>query len=181
MFELTIIATIATVVIAFAAIQTWLVYKCMSQQIEKQIGQTREQIVLTRDMFLESHRPALSVSIKKCKYCDTTETFEGRITAKNHGTVAAHDIDLTLTFAGGFANNPREKIASVVIQPLNKFTQSFSFSMTRNAYESGQTRGNRHNVLIQGPYKGVANSEYEYHERQEYDPKLKRFVPYWAK
>ena len=176
-----IITTIATVAIASATRATRDVYERMSGQIDKQIGQMREQISLSRDMFLESHRPALSISINRCKYSEVTEQFEGRITAKNHGTAAAHRINVTLTFAGGFANNPRETILSIVIQPLSTFAQSFSFSMTRNAYESGQTRGNRPNVLVEGSYKGIADSTYEYHERQEYDLKLERFVSYWAK
>ena len=52
-----IITTIATVAIASATRATRDVYERMSGQIDKQIGQMREQISLSRDMFLDPTGP----------------------------------------------------------------------------------------------------------------------------
>ena len=161
------VTAIATVVIAWATIKTWFVYSRM-------YGQVAEQTRLTRDMFLESHRPMLSVSITDCVYSEGEELLKGRIKLKNHGTAVANQIDLSMSFGG---TNFIKKIDRIAIQPKDKITHTLSLEIARNQYEAGKVEGNRINVLIQGSYKGIANQTYSYNERQNYDPDLKHFVP----
>ena len=172
------LTALASIVIAFATIKTWLVYQRMSQQIEKQINQTREQIGLTRDMFLESHKPALSVSVKKCEYSETDARFNMRIVTKNHGTAVANNVTLRVSI-GGF--NDIKHIGPIAIQPHNKVVHTFAIPMSADRYKVGQTDGNRFSLLVEGPYQGPAGQEYSYGERQEYYGELKRFVPFWTK
>lgn len=119
----------------------------------------------------------MSVSIEKCEYFEGDGRFKGRIVTRNHGTVAANNIDLRID-SGGFVLS--KQIVRVSIQPKNKLTYTFSLPMTSNEYAIGRTVGNQFNVLIQGSYKGLAGIEYKYSERQDYDPELRRFVPIWA-
>ena len=97
----------ATVVIANFTRKTYEVYSKMSEQIG-------EQIRLTRDIFLESHKPMLSVSITDCVYSEGEQRFKGRITIKNHGRAVALAIDLTMSFGG---TNFIKRIDQIAIQP----------------------------------------------------------------
>jgi hypothetical protein len=137
-------------------------------------GQLAEQTKLTRDMFLESHRPMLSVSITNCVYSEGEERFKGRIKIKNHGSTVANQIDLSLSFGG---TNFTKKIDRIAIQPKDKITYTLLLNITCNQYEAGKVEGNRINTLIQGSYKGIADQMYSYNERQNYDPDLAQFVP----
>ena len=75
----------ATWIIAFAAVANVFVYWRISQQTKEQITLTKEQIDLTRKLFLESHKPELSVAIGDCEYSEPDGIFEGRIMLANHG------------------------------------------------------------------------------------------------
>jgi hypothetical protein len=162
-----VITATSSIVIASATVATWRVYQRMSKQIANQID-------LTQTIFLESHRPVLSVSLEGCKYSETNQTFETQIVVTNHGTSAANDVNLRVSFGG---SNAIKDMNRIVIQPQNKIVQTFSIPTTSERYKLGQMVGNRFNVLVEGSYKGVADSDYRYRERQDYDPDLKRFVP----
>ena len=118
-----------TGVIAYATWQMWKVYQHMSQQIEKQID-------LTRDLFLESHAPILSVSIKRCAYADgpAESGLKGNIVIANHGTVAANQVTLNVNF-GGF--NAPKQISKIAIPPKGKVTVSLFIPMTAERYATG--------------------------------------------
>lgn len=78
----------ATWIIAFAAVANVFVYWRISQQTKEQITLTKEQIDLTRKLFLESHKPELSVAIGDCEYSEPDGIFEGRIMLANHGSAS---------------------------------------------------------------------------------------------
>lgn len=167
MFELTMVTMIATAVIAYAAVQTWLVYERMS-------GQITEQTRLTREMFLESHKPMLSVSITHCVYSEGEQWFKGRITIKNHGTALANAIDLTMSFGG---TNFIKRIERIAIQPKSSIPFILSLRMGPDQYRKGQTPAEPLNLQVQGSYKGLSGQTYSYNEKQHYEPELKRFFP----
>ncbi len=154
---------IATCVIAVAAIANVLVYYGMWKQ--------------TEDLFRESHRPRLSVAIKKCEYAEPEGCLKGRIVTTNHGSAVANEVNLRIRF--GSCDFIKD-ISRVSIQPQNKLVYTFALPVTLAGYQRGQTIGNRFNVLVEGSYKGLGNLEYKYSERQDYDPELHRFVPIWA-
>ena len=160
-----------TGVIAYATWQMWKVYQHMSQQIEKQID-------LTRDLFLESHAPILSVSIKRCAYADgpAESGLKGNIVIANHGTVAANQVTLNVNFDG--FNAPKQ-ISKIAIPPKGKVTVSLFIPMTAERYATGTGTENHFNALIEGSYTGVAGQIYTYKDRQNYDPDLKRFVSFF--
>jgi hypothetical protein len=174
MFNAEYLTAIATCFIAAATIANVWVYWLISRKIEVQIILAKEQTELTRKLFLESHAPALSVSIKKCEYSEADGRFKGRILTTNHGTAVADNVNLRISFGG---SNVIKDIGRIAIQPKNKIAHTFSLPMTADRHKTGQTDGNRFNVLVEGSYKGLADHEYSYRERQEYDPDLKRFVP----
>jgi hypothetical protein len=161
------ITAMSSIVIACATVATWRVYQRMSRQIANQID-------LAQTIFLESHRPVLSVSLEDCKYSETNQTFEMQIVVANHGTSVANDVNLRISFGG---SNAIKDINRIVIQPQNKIVQTFSVPTTPDRYKIGQSVGNRFNLLVEGGYKGVADIDYRYRERQDYDPDLKSFVP----
>lgn len=163
--------TISTWIIAGAAIANVFVY--LGLWLE-----TRKQISLTRDLFLESNRPALCVSIKKCEYSETEARFKMRIVTKNSGSAAANRIKLRIS-VDGF--NDVKNIGPIAIQPHNKVIHTFAIPMNSDTYSIAQTDGHRFNLLVEGPYQGPLGHEYSYGEKQEYNGELKRFVPYWAK
>lgn len=163
----TIATAIGTIVIAFATVGTWHVYRTMSKQIDKQIA-------MTRDLFLESHKPALSVSITDCEYSEPDEILKMRIIVHNHGTDTANQVRLRISFDG---SNRGKSIGPIAIQSHGEFVDTFAFPMTLQGYETGQMPGNRLNALIEGSYQGFAGHPYPYHERQEYDGTLRCFVP----
>jgi hypothetical protein len=169
---LSIATTIATIVIAFAAVETWLVYRRMSQQIDKQIE-------LTRDLFLKSHKPALSISIEGCAYSQSTQRFSGTIAIMNHGTAIAHQVSLTADFAVSGCNSSVQT-GTLAIQAQSTIKQPFSFSMNATSYEVGTTEGNRLGAMVYGSYRGISDRQYQYRERQEYHLAMAGFVPIWA-
>ena len=157
----------ATVVIANFTRKTYEVYSKMSEQIG-------EQIRLTRDIFLESHKPMLSVSITDCVYCEGEQRFKGRITIKNHGRAVALAIDLTMSFGG---TNFIKRIDQIAIQPQSSIPFILSLRMGPDQYRRGQTPAEPLNLQIQGSYKGLSDQAYSYNEKQHYEPELKRFFP----
>lgn len=84
----------ATWIIAGAAVINVIVYGGLWWE-------TRKQIALTRALFLESHAPILSVSIKGCGYggAPPDNGLKGKIVIKNHGTVAANQVALDFRLA----------------------------------------------------------------------------------
>jgi hypothetical protein len=163
----TVATAVTTVFIARFTRKTYEVYSNMSEQIG-------EQIQLTRDIFLESHKPMLSVSIKKCEYSESEGVFTGYIRIKNYGSAVANETDLTFSFGG---TNFIKRISRIAIRPKDKISYPFSFEMTANQFAAGQVEGNRINALIQGSYKGIADRIYSYNERQDFYPDLNRFTP----
>jgi hypothetical protein len=165
------ITTVATIVIAYAAWQTWHVYQHMSEQIEQQIG-------LTRDLFFESHAPILAVSIKRCGYANTPAEggLKGTIVIANHGTVAANEVTLNVNF-GGF--NAPKQISKIAVPPKGKVKLTLFVPMTAERYATGSGTENHFNALIEGSYTGVAGRTYLYKDRQNYDPDLSRFVSFF--
>jgi hypothetical protein len=161
------VTAIATAVIAWATTKTWFVYSRM-------YGQVEQQTKLTHDMFLESHKPMLSASIKKCEYSESEGLFTGYIQIKNYGSVVANQIDLTFAFGG---TNFIKKVSQIAIRPKDKIRYPLSLKMTAHQYSAGCTEGNRIDALIYGSYKGIADQTYSYNERQHFYPELKRFVP----
>ncbi len=164
---------VATWIIAAAAVTNVLVYLGLWHE-------TRKQLVLTRELFLESHAPALSVAIERCTYDGTAAKFSGHIIVVNNGSAAARDVRLripvnTVAFEGV------KNIGPVVIQPKDALRESFSYDMSVQTYKLGQLEGNRLRALIEGTYKGVGNSEFHYSEIQEFNNELGRFVATWAK
>jgi hypothetical protein len=141
----TIVTAIGTGVIAFATWRVWRVYETMSKQIDK-------QITLTRDIFLDSHAPALSVCFDKCVYSKNDARLDGVIVIKNHGKVAAREIDLRITFGG---TNMGKSISRVAIQPGNELTYPFTLPMAAQGYENSRTQGNRLESYVYGSYKGL--------------------------
>jgi hypothetical protein len=170
--------TLATWIIAIATVANVIVYFCISQQIKEQISLTKDQIKLTQKLFLESHKPELSVSIEDCEYSEPDGVFEGQITFANHGATVARQVRFQIQMDG---YQGRKDIGPITIQPMNRIRQQLSFPMSRDMYQRGQTVGNRLGVLIEGSFRGLADEEYQYHERQEYAFKLNRFMPFWAK
>ena len=168
----------ATWIIAFAAVANVFVYWRISQQTKEQITLTKEQIDLTRKLFLESHKPELSVAIGDCEYSEPDGIFEGRIMLANHGATVARQVRFQIQMDG---YQGRKDIGPLTIQPMNRIRQQLAFPMSRDSYQRGQTVGNRLGVLIEGSYRGLADEEYQYHERQEYALKLNCFMPFWAK
>jgi hypothetical protein len=160
----------SSIVIAFATVGTLSVYRRMSKQIEAQIN-------LTRDTFLESHAPALFVSFEKCVYSKDEGRLVGVIVVKNHGTVAANEIDLTIQFGG---TNAVRSVNRVAIQPGNRLTYPFALEMNATKYENGQTQGNRVNSYVSGSYKGLDGTKYKYNEKAEFYSEFRRFVPFWT-
>lgn len=154
-------------IIAGAAVANLIVYVGLWLE-------ARKQIALTRDLFVESHKPVLSVSLVKCEHVNLEQSLKMRIVVKNHGTVAANDVKLHIAFGG---SNAVKDIGRIAIQPQNKIVYTFSMPMTSENFHIGQTVGNRLNALIEGSYKGLSDQSYPYRERQEYDPDLNRFVP----
>jgi hypothetical protein len=169
---------LATWIIAIATIANVLVYWRISQQVKEQIVLTKDQIELTQKMFLESHRPELSVAMEDCKYSETDGLFEGQVTLANHGAATAHEVKLQIRMG---SSHGLKDIGPIAIQPRGKIKHQFSFPIGFTTYQSGQTAGNWLNALIEGSYTGIADHKYQYQERQEYDPKLGHFVPVWAK
>jgi hypothetical protein len=161
----------ATWIIAGAAVANLIVYGGLWWE-------TRKQIVLTRDLFLESHAPILSVSIKGCGYggAPPENGLKGKIVIANHGTVAANQVALNVQF-GGF--NALKQISKIAIPPKRKVTVSLLLPMTAERYATGTGAENQFNALIEGSYTGVANQTYTYKDRQKYDPDLKRFVSFF--
>lgn len=157
-------------VIAFATVGTLSVYRRMSKQIEMQIN-------LTRDTVLESHAPALSVSFERCFYSKDDARLVGVIVLKNHGTVAANEIDLTIQFGG---TNAVKSVNRVAIQPGNKLTYPFALGMNAARYENSQTQGNRLSSYVYGSYKGLDGTKYKYNEKAEFYSEFRRFVPFWT-
>jgi hypothetical protein len=160
----------SSIVIAFATVGTLHVYRRMSKQIEAQIN-------LARDTFLESHAPSLSVSFERCVYSKDEGRLVGAIVIKNHGTVAANEIDLTIQFGGTNVVRPVNRVA---IQPSNKLTYPFALEMNAARYESSQTQGNRLNSYVYGSYKGLDGTDYKYNEKAEFYSEFRRFVPFWT-
>jgi len=140
--------------------------------------ETRKQIALTRDLFLESHAPILSVSIKGCGYADgpAERGLKGNIVIANHGTVAANLETLNVNFGGV---NALKQISKIAIPPKGKVTISLFIPMTAERYATGTGAENHFNALIEGSYTGVAGQMYTYKDRQNYDPDLKRFVSFF--
>jgi hypothetical protein len=162
-----VVTAMSSIVIACATVATWRVYQRMSKQIANQID-------LTQTIFLETHRPVLSVTLEGCKYSEMKQTFEAQIVVTNHGTAVANDVNLRVSFGG---SNAIKDINRIVIQPQNKIVQTFCVPTTPDEYKVGQMVGNRFNVLIEGSYRGIADRDYRYRERHDYDPDLKSFVP----
>jgi hypothetical protein len=50
--------------------------------------------------------------------------------------------------------------------------------MGSDRYATGQIEGNRFNAIIEGSYIGLAGQRYAYKARLDYDPALRRFVPF---
>lgn len=170
--------TLATWVIAFATVANVIVYWRISRQVKEQIKLTKEQIELTQKLFLESHRPDLSVAMENCKYSEPDGLFEGQVTLANHGAATAHQVKFQIRMG---SSHGLKDIGPIAIQPMGKIRQQFSFSTSPNTYRQSQIAGNWLNALIEGSYTGIADRSYQYQERQEYDPKLGHFVPVWAK
>jgi len=101
-----------------------------------------------------------------------------QVTLTNHGAAAAHQVKFQIRMG---SSHGLKDIGPVAIQPMGKIKQQFSFPIGLTTYQSGQATGNWLNALIEGSYMGIADRRYQYHERQEYDPKLGHFVPVWAK
>jgi hypothetical protein len=171
------LTAIATCFIAFATFVNVWVYWIISGQIERQIGLANDQIELTGNLFLESHAPALSVSLEECEYFEPEGLLEGQIVTTNHGAAAADNLNLRISFGG---SSFIKTLTRISIQPLNRIAYTFSLPITPDKYKIAQTEGNRLNVLIEGSYRGRAGKEYKYAERQEYESELHRFVPFWA-
>jgi hypothetical protein len=163
-------------IIAIAACATVVVYGLISGQIAEQIRLAKEQIELTRGLFLESHAPALSVSFEKCSYSKNDARLDGVIVIRNHGAVAAKEIDLRIEFGGTRYVRP---VTRVAIQPGNKLTYPFALSVTEQMYEN-QTQGNRLNSYVSGSYKGLSGTEYRYNEKAEFYAEFRKFVPFWT-
>jgi hypothetical protein len=163
---------LANWIIAGAAVANVLVYVGLWHE-------TRKQIALARELFLESHAPALSVAIEGCAYSGTSAKFSGHITIANNGSTAARDVTFEVPFnTVGFERV--KKIGPVVIQPKGALRESFSYDMSVQTYNVGQLDGNRLRTVIQGSYKGLGSSEYRYNEIQEFNNELGRFVAIWA-
>lgn len=169
--------TLATWIIAIAAIVNVFVYWRISEQTKEQIILTKKQIELTQKLFLESHRPELSVAMDDCKYSEPDGLFEGQVTLENHGAATAHQIKFQIRMG---SSQGLKDIGPIAIQPRGKIKQQFSFPIALSTYQQGQTAGNWLNALIEGSYVGIGDRRYQYKERQEYDPKLGHFVPVWA-
>jgi hypothetical protein len=169
--------TLATWIIAIAAIVNVFVYWRISEQTKEQITLTKKQIELTQKLFLESHRPELSVAMDDCKYSEPDGLFEGQVTLENHGAATAHQIKFQIRMG---SSQGLKDIGPIAIQPMGKIKQQFSFPIGLSTYQQGQTAGNWLNALIEGSYAGIGDRRYQYKERQEYDPKLGHFVPVWA-
>ena len=137
----------ATWIIAIATVANVFVYWRISQQAKIQIMLTKEQIELTQKLFLESHKPELSVSMENCKYSEAGELFEGQVTLANHGAATAHQVRFRIQMGGC---QGIKDVGPVAIQPMNRIKQHFSFPMSLNTYQSGQVVGNRINALIEG-------------------------------
>lgn len=170
--------TFATWIIAFAAVANVFVYWRISQQTKEEIALTKDQIELTQKLFLESHRPELSVAMEDCKYSEGDGRFEGQVTLTNHGAATAHQVKFQIRMG---SSDGLKDIGPIAIQPMGRIKQQFSFPISPNTYQQGQTAGNWLNALIEGSYTGIADRSYQYQERHEYDPKLGHFVPVWAK
>jgi len=177
MFNAESVMAFATCLIAAATFWNVKVYRTISKQIDSQVGLAKEQIKLTRDLFLEAHAPALSVSFDKCAYSKADGRFDGVIVIKNHGTVAANDIDLRIQFGG---TNYVRSVSRVAIQPNNRLTYPFALNVSANKYDNSQTQGNRLNSYVYGSYEGLAGTKYKYNERAEFYSEFRRFVPFWS-
>ena len=138
--------TLATWIIAFAAVANVFVYWRISQQVKIQILLTKEQIELTRKLFLESNKPELSVSIENCEYSGAGELFEGLITLANHGAATAHQVKFRIQISP-LGHLGIKDIGPVTIQPKNKMKHRFSLPMSSDTYKIGQATGNRLGAL----------------------------------
>ncbi len=166
---------IATWFIAAATIANVYVYWIISGKIEDQVRLAKEQIELTRKSFLESNAPILSVALKKCEYSETERGLKVRIVIGNHGPAAANQVELAAWFGG---SNERWTIRHIAIPPREKITYTFLLSMGPERYATGQLVGNRFNAIVEGSYIGLADQRHAYKAKLEYDPTLKRFVPF---
>jgi hypothetical protein len=71
---------IATWIIAAAGVANVFVYVKLWQESKKQNAATAESLRLARDAFVESHKPALAVSVINCKYFgDQAQVFDGEL------------------------------------------------------------------------------------------------------
>jgi hypothetical protein len=71
---------IATWIIAGAGVANVFVYVKLWQESKKQNAATAESLRLARDAFVESHKPALAVSVINCKYFgDQAQVFDGEL------------------------------------------------------------------------------------------------------
>jgi hypothetical protein len=170
-----VLMLVATCIIAGAAVANVVVYWTISRQIETQIELTRQQIEVTRKSFLESNAPILSVALNKCEYSETERGLKLRIVVGNPGPVAANQVELSVSFGG---SNERKKIDHIAVPPKEKITYTFLLPMGADKYATGQIEGNRFNALIEGSYIGLAGQRYAYKARLDYDPALRRFVPF---
>lgn len=163
-------STVSNWIIAIAAVANVVVYYLLWRE-------TLRQSTATREMFLESHRPALAVSIKKCVYnALTNKTFTGQILIKNHGGSAAREVTLDLQFNTiGFARIV--KLGPVSVQPQDKLMMTFDFPMELQTHILAQTDGNRLCARVDGSFRGMSGVEARYSELQRYEPALRRFTP----
>ena len=168
--------SLATWIIAAAAVANVFVYVKLWQESKKQNAATGESLRLARDAFLESHKPALAVSVINCQYFgDTAQVFDGEIVVENSGTSSAREVGLQIRFYGGGFDAVKD-IGPITIQPHVPFKVSFSFPMTSEMHRVGQLKGNRLGIRADGSYRGIDSRSYTYSELQEYDPALTRFV-----
>jgi len=165
-------------IIAAATVINVIVYFLLWRESRRQNAVTRASLELTRNAFLESLKPVLSVSVERCEYFgDKVQEFSGEIVIDNCGGATAVEVNIWLRFNAGTLPEAAENIASIAIHPHIPYRASFTFPMGPQVLKLAHSKGNPLGMRADGSYKGIDGRIYTYSELRYYDTKLHRFVP----
>jgi hypothetical protein len=158
---------IATWVIAMATVVNVFVYWRISRQ-------TKQQIVLTKELFSEANRPRISVTIPEHGFQDTKLVVVLKV--ENFGTTTAYKTHLHFNF--GFnskAGNFGQTFGERVVQPRESYTEKSEIDgrfLTDDRLASSRFI----DAFVDCTYEGIGDRKYSFRQNYRYDHEKGDFV-----
>ena len=158
---------VATWVIATATVVNVFVYWRISRQ-------TKQQIVLTKELFWEANRPRISVTIPEHGFQDNKLVVVFRV--ENFGTTTAYKTQLRFNF--GFnskAGNFGQTFGERVVQPRESYIEKSEIDgpiLTDDRLASSRFI----DAFVDCSYEGIGERKYSFRQNYRYDRDKVDFV-----